>query len=148
VIKDHHEGYVPWAEYERNQVLLAANAYGRKGGPKSGRGGRSFLAGLLTCGRRLAVGYVGGEPGRPVYRCDRPNLMLGLPRCLGFGGARVESAVAVELLRAAEPIAIEAAQQAERMHMEGSQRTSTHCGAGVAAGPLRRLARGASLRRL
>jgi excisionase family DNA binding protein len=122
VIKDHHEGYVPWAEYERNQVLLAANAYGRKGGPKSGRGGRSLLAGLLTCGRcgrRLAVGYVGGEPGRPVYRCDRPNLMLGLPRCLGFGGARVESAVAAELLRAVEPIAIEAAQQAERMHMEG-----------------------------
>jgi excisionase family DNA binding protein len=122
VIKDHHEGYVPWAEYERNQVLLAANAYGRKGGPKSGRGGRSLLAGLLTCGRcgrRLAVGYVGGEPGRPVYRCNRPNLMLGLPRCLGFGGTRVESAVAAELLRAVEPIAIEAAQQAERMHMEG-----------------------------
>jgi len=122
VIKDHHEGYVPWAEYERNQVLLAANAYGRKGGPKSGRGGRSLLAGLLTCGRcgrRLAVGYVGGEAGRPVYRCDRPNLMLGLPRCLGFGGTRIESAVAAELLRAVEPIAIEAAQQAEQMHMEG-----------------------------
>lgn len=122
VIKDHHEGYVPWAEYERNQVLLAANAYGRKGGPKSGRGGRSLLAGLLTCGRcgrRLAVGYVGGEPGRPVYRCDRPNLMLGLRRCLGFGGTRIESAVAAELLRAVEPIAIEAAQQAEQMHMEG-----------------------------
>jgi len=122
VIKDHHEGYVPWDEYARNQVLLAANAYGRRGGPKSGRGGRSLLAGLLTCGRcgrRLAVGYVGGEPGRPVYRCDRPNLMLGLPRCLGFGGTRVESAVAAELLRAVEPIAIEAAQQAERMHMEG-----------------------------
>ena len=122
VIKDHHEGYVPWAEFERNQALLAANAYGRKGGPKSGRGGRSLLAGLLTCGRcgrRLAVGYVGGEPGRPVYRCDRPNLMLGLPRCLGFGGARVEAAVVSELLRAVEPVAIEAAQEAERMHMEG-----------------------------
>ncbi len=122
VIKDHHEGYVPWAEFERNQALLAANAYGCKGGAKSGRGGRSLLAGLLTCGRcgrRLAVGYVGGEPGRPVYRCDRPNLMLGLPRCLGFGGARVEAAVVSELLRAVEPVAIEAAQEAERMHMEG-----------------------------
>ena len=122
VIKEHHEGYIPWTEFERNQALLAANAYGRKGGPKSGRGGRSLLAGLLTCGRcgrRLAVGYVGGEPGRPVYRCDRPNLMLGLPRCLGFGGARVEAAVVGELLRAVEPVAIEAAQEAERMHMEG-----------------------------
>jgi excisionase family DNA binding protein len=45
--------------------------------------------------------------------------MLGLPRCLGFGGTRIESAVAAELLRAVEPIAIEAAQQAEQMHMEG-----------------------------
>ena len=27
-IKDHHEGYISWAEYERNQALLAGNAYG------------------------------------------------------------------------------------------------------------------------
>src|ERR1700741_4190878 len=31
-IKDHHEGYISWAEYERNQALLAGNAYGRVGG--------------------------------------------------------------------------------------------------------------------
>src|SRR6202008_4203866 len=28
-IKDHHEGYISWAEFERNQALLAGNAYGR-----------------------------------------------------------------------------------------------------------------------
>jgi hypothetical protein len=44
--------------------------------------------------------------------------MLGLKRCLGFGGARVEAAVASELIRAVEPMAIEAALEAERMHME------------------------------
>ena len=27
-----------------------------------------------------------------MYRCDRPNLMLGLPRCLGFGGGRIDAA--------------------------------------------------------
>lgn len=32
LIRDHHEGYVDWPEYERNQSLLAANAYGRTGG--------------------------------------------------------------------------------------------------------------------
>jgi hypothetical protein len=26
-IKDHHEGYISWADYERNQALLASNAY-------------------------------------------------------------------------------------------------------------------------
>ena len=44
--------------------------------------------------------------------------MLGAPRCLTFGGARIEAAMARELLRAVEPMAIEAALEAERMHME------------------------------
>jgi excisionase family DNA binding protein len=127
LIRDHHEGYIDWAEYERNQAVLAANvyvsgAYGRIGGQKSGRGGRALLSGMLTCGRcgrGLAVAYTGAPPGRPTYRCDRPNLMLGLPRCLGFGGSRVDTAIATEILRVVEPMAIEAALEAERMHREG-----------------------------
>lgn len=122
LIHDHHEGYIDWTEYERNQTLLAANAYGRVGGSKSGRGGRALLAGMLTCGRcgrGLAVAYTGAPPGRPTYRCDRPNLMLGVPRCLGFGGSRVDAAIASEILRVVEPMAIEAALEAERMHREG-----------------------------
>ena len=122
VIRDHHEGYIDWAEYERNQSVLAANAYGRAGGQKSGRGGRALLSGMLSCGRcgrGLAVAYTGAPPGRPVYRCDRPNLMLGLPRCLSFGGSRVDAAIAAEILRVVEPMAIEAALEAERMHREG-----------------------------
>ncbi|HUH06777.1 MAG TPA: recombinase family protein, partial [Egibacteraceae bacterium] len=121
LLKDHHEGYIDWATFERNQAQLATNAYGQAGGVKSGRGGRALLAGILSCGRcgrRLAVSYTGLPPGRPVYRCDKPNLMLGLPRCLTFGGSRVDAAIAGEILRAVEPMAIEAALEAERMHME------------------------------
>jgi excisionase family DNA binding protein len=121
VLKDHHEGYIDWAEFERNQKQLAANAYGKAGGAKSGRGGRALLAGLLSCGRcgrRLAVSYAGRAPGQPVYRCDRPNQMLGLARCMSFGGPRVDAAIARELVRAVEPMAIEAALEAERMHRE------------------------------
>src|SRR3954452_22820932 len=70
------------------------------------------------------VSYSGRPPGQPAYRCDRPNLMLGLRRCFTFGGLRVDAAVARELLRAVEPMAVEAAQEAERMHKEsqGEQR--------------------------
>src|SRR5271157_1541765 len=121
LLKDHHEGYIDWAEFERNQQQLAVNAYGKVGGVKSGRGGRALLAGLLSCGRcgrRLMVSYSGRPPGQPVYRCDRPNQMLGLPRCFTFGGLRVDAAIARELLRAVEPMAIEAALEAERRHME------------------------------
>jgi len=120
LLKDHHEGYIDWAEFERNQTQLAANAYGSVGGAKSGRGGRALLAGLITCGRcgrHLAVVYAGRPPGRPVYRCDGPNLMLGRSRCLGFGGPRVDAAIAAEILHAVGPMAIEAALEAERMHM-------------------------------
>src|SRR5216683_3478274 len=121
LLKDHHECYIDWAEFERNQKQLAVNAYGKLGGAKSGRGGRALLAGLLSCGRcgrRLVVSYSGRPPGQPVYRCDRPNLMLGLPRCFTFGGLRVDAAVARELLRALEPMAIEAAVEAGRRYME------------------------------
>jgi hypothetical protein len=89
LIRDHHEGYIDWAEYERNQALL-----------------RPWAGGRLH--RRPAW--------PPTHRCDRPNLMLGLARCLGFGGSRVDAAVAAEILRVVEPMAIEAALEAERMH--------------------------------
>lgn len=121
LIKDHHEGYITWAEFERNQAALAANNFRKPGDGKSGRGGRALLAGIIRCGRcgrQLPVIYGGRGTPRPVYRCDRPNQMLGLPRCLGFGGSRVDTAVAAELLRALEPMAIEAACQAERLTME------------------------------
>ncbi len=124
LIKDHHQGYIDWPTFERNQKQLAVNAYGMLGGAKSGRGGRALLAGMLSCGRcgrRLVVSYSGRPPGHPVYRCDRPNLMLGAPRCFTFGGSRVDAALARELLRAVEPLAIEAALEAGRRHMEARQ---------------------------
>ncbi|WP_320204054.1 recombinase family protein [Agrobacterium rosae] len=120
MIRDHHEGYISWDEYERNQQILAINNYGRSGGTKSGRGGKALLSGLLTCGRcgqRLSVAYT-GNPNNPVYRCYKQNQMKGLPRCMTFGGSKVDAAIARELLRAVEPLAIEATFEAERMHRE------------------------------
>ena len=117
VLKDHHEGYIGWVEFERNQAQLAGNAYGKAGDTKSGRGGRALLAGLICCarcGRHLNVAYTGRRP-QAVYRCDRPNLQLGQRRCFSFGGKRVDDAIAFEMLRAVAPMAIEAAQEAERM---------------------------------
>ena len=106
---------------------------------KSGRGGRALLAGLISCGRcgrRLVVSYSGRPPGQPVYRCDRPNQMLGLPRCFTFGGVRVDSAVAHELLRAVEPMAIEAAAEAERRTMERRTEQQRIGGTRAAPGPI------------
>jgi DNA invertase Pin-like site-specific DNA recombinase len=122
-IQDHHEGYISWAEYERNQALLAGNTYGRVGDTKSGRGGRALLAGLICCarcGRRLSVLYTGRYP-RPVYRCEQPNVQLGQRRCLTVAGKRIDETIAVEMLRAVTPMAIEAAEEAERMLRDEDQ---------------------------
>ncbi|PTB21723.1 serine recombinase [Trinickia symbiotica] len=117
LLREHHEGYIDWAEFERNQKLLAANAYGKAGDVKSARGGQALLAGLLgcaRCGRRLTVAYTGRTP-RPVYRCYRFDLP---PKCMRFGGPRIDAAIARELMRVVEPLAIEAAVQAEQMQMD------------------------------
>lgn len=72
------------------------------------------------CGRRLKVAYRGRYP-YPVYLCDGAKEMLGQPRCMSFAGQRIDIAVARELIRAVEPMAIDAARAAERMYMEGQR---------------------------
>jgi Recombinase len=71
LLTDHHEGYLSWDEFERNQRLIADNANSNglmvRG---SVRRGKTLLAGLLRCGhcgRKLHVAYGGkhGEAGEP-----------------------------------------------------------------------------------
>src|ERR1700741_1503033 len=119
-IKDHHKGYIDWEEFERNQKQIAANAYSKVGDVKSGRGGAALLSGILACarcGRRLSIAYRGHAPRQTVYRCNSLDLIGAEARCMTFGGSRVEAAIVGELLRAVQPMAIEAALEAERMHM-------------------------------
>ena len=63
LLRDHHPAYISWAQYERNQAILAANTNMKsRMERKAGRGGRALLAGLLRCrrcGRMLHVAYCG-----------------------------------------------------------------------------------------
>ena len=107
LLRDHHEGYISWDAYERNQHLLADNAQ-MKGQMVAGavRGGPSVLAGLLRCalcGRRLQVTYGSGVTR---YSCRR-NHQAGCG--LAFGGLRIEAALERELLRVLTPGALDAA---------------------------------------
>ena len=112
-IKDHHEGYISWAEYERNQAVLAGNAYGRAGDTKSAAaGGRCWP--VSSAVRAAVVGStlstLGAIPG-PSTGANSPNLQLGQRRCFSFGGKRIDKAIAAEMLRAVAPMAIEAARR-------------------------------------
>lgn len=120
VIKGHHPGYIDWDEFERNQALIAANAkrYGEgvRGPVLKGNG---LLAGLLRCrrcGHKLDVAY-GGKGGKvPQYVCRRNRITHGGGDCLSFGGLRLDQAVGREVLKVAEPLALQAALEAIDEH--------------------------------
>jgi len=113
LLKDQHEGYITWSEFERNQRVITNNATG-KGSAVTGavRRGELVLAGLLRCGhcgRKLYVGY-GGKSGR--YYCQGALVNHGTARCISFGGLRADNAVGTEVLRVLKPLGIDAAVKA------------------------------------
>lgn len=127
LIRDHHPGYISWEEYERNQVTLAENTHRHFSmDRKSGRGGRSLLAGLLRCrrcGRMLHVTYSGSHGEVPRYHCRGAHINHGEGLCISFGGLRPDQAVADEILKAIAGNAIEAAlTAAERITQEKLER--------------------------
>ena len=116
LLVDHHEGYLSWADYERNQRLIADNANG-KGMMVRGavRKGEALLAGLLRCGhcgRRLLVSYNGtkGDIGR--YNCDAVRHNPSVDPCIAFGSLRVDETVGAEIVRLLQPLGVEAAIRA------------------------------------
>jgi hypothetical protein len=118
LIREHHLGYVSWEEYERNQAMIAANTYMRSGTePKTGRGGRALLSGILRCrrcGRMLHVNYSGLRGAVLRYECHATHI---LRRCISFGGLRIDEAVANEVLGTISGNAVEAALEAvEQIH--------------------------------
>jgi len=113
LIIDHHDGYISWADYERNQRLIANNA-GNRGlmVRRAVNRGNLLLAGLLRCGhcgRKLHASYSGsnGKIGR--YSCRGAHINHGTERCINFGALRVDQSVGEEVLRVLQPLGIEAA---------------------------------------
>jgi len=115
LIRDHHEGYISWEEFERNQKTIAGNA-NMKGAMVSGsvRNGGGVLVGLLRCGhcgRKLKVQH-NGLRGVARYVCNDADVNHATKRkCIAFGNMRVDAAVSAEVLRVISPLALEAAFQ-------------------------------------
>jgi hypothetical protein len=110
-IRDAHEGYVSWGEFERVQRTISQNLLGREYAGAAQRG-QALLAGLLHCRRcshKLLVHYTGNHHNVLRYHCRRGWLDNGEPRCIGFAGIVVDEAIAREILRVVQPAALEAA---------------------------------------
>ena len=110
-----HEGYVSWERAEAIRKMVSDNV---PTGPHHGapKHGDALLAGLVRCrrcGRKLTVRYTGSGHDIPRYSCWRGLLDNGEPRCIAFGGLRVDDAIEEALLQVVEPGAIAAAAEAE-----------------------------------
>ncbi len=125
LLKDQHEGYITWSEFERNQRVIADNATGKGALAKGAvRRGELLLAGLLRCGhcgRKMYVGY-GGKAGR--YYCQGARVNHGTERCISFGGLRADHAVGAEVLRILKPLGIDAAVKA--LEAQTSETSAAH----------------------
>jgi len=119
-IPEHHEGYITWDEFMRNQQQIRSNAgwnarMGTPGGaPKSGP---ALLAGLLRCarcGRALQVSYTLSKRFGPLprYFCSGDRAHQVVRSCITFAGTRVDQAVAFEVLEALRPLGVKAALDA------------------------------------
>ena len=128
LIRDHHAGYITWERFELNQKILAENAHMKsRMGRQTGRGGPSLLVGLVRCrrcGRMLRVHYSGKLRKEMRYLCINGHLNQGVPRCISFGGMRVDQVVSEEILKVVQPLAIDAAlQAAEQKSQQEVERT-------------------------
>ena len=113
LLRDNHEGYISWREYEENHKLLAENAHMKKNcDRKSARGGRALLTGLMRCGRcgrMMRVFYGSAKGNAHRYQCRGDDAHVGVGLCIGIGGVRVDRAVAIQILEAVSDRAVEAA---------------------------------------
>jgi DNA invertase Pin-like site-specific DNA recombinase len=127
LILDHHEGYVSWTEFERNQRLIADNANCRGLMVRGAvRRGDALLAGLLRCGhcgRRLHVSYSGTDGYCVRYTCRGAHINHGTRPCIAFGGLRVDAAVSTDVLRLLGPLGVEAALEAIAMREDENAET-------------------------
>src|SRR5262245_32605021 len=113
LIKDHHDGYISWRQFERNQQLIADNANGKSYMARGSiRRGEALLAGLLRCrrcGKKLAVAYSGTGGATQRYVCRGAFTAMARDSCIAFGGMRIDRAVAAEVIDRLQPLGIEAA---------------------------------------
>jgi DNA invertase Pin-like site-specific DNA recombinase len=115
-IRDHHEGYISWEEFEENRRKLRTNEL-RLGSDESVaviRQGHGLLSGLPRCGRcgkKLHVRYWGKSGTAARYLCSG-DFGNGGMYCIGFGGATVDRRFSELLLEVISPYGIEASVRA------------------------------------
>jgi DNA invertase Pin-like site-specific DNA recombinase/DNA-binding transcriptional MerR regulator len=116
LIRDHHPGYLTWAQYERNQAVLTANAASRGEDRTAGpaREGCALLQGVVICGRcglRMTVGYhtLADRTRVPAYHCQRAGIQKARRACQAITGASIDAAISALICDTLTPLALQTA---------------------------------------
>jgi len=124
LIKDHHEGYITWADYLANEARLAANH--TAAGARPPREGTALCQGIIicgSCGKPMMTNYHTDQ--RPSYECGSRRDRLTTPSCRTVVAACVDDAVAGALLDALTPeqvaLALAAADEVTGQHQRVSR---------------------------
>lgn len=115
LIRNAHAGYIDWAEYERNELILKQNTtaltqWSRGSMPREGP---ALLQGRVVCGicgERMQVRYqeVGGKL-EPYYMCAENAVRRAGKICQSIKGGPIDKAIGALLLESMAPAAIEVA---------------------------------------
>lgn len=119
LLKEHHEGYITWADYLTNETRLAANRTNT--GARPPREGSALCQGIIhcgSCGKPMRTNYHTDQ--RPSYECSSRADRLTTPTCRSVVAATVDDAVAATLLQALTPeqvtLALSAADEVAGRH--------------------------------
>ena len=124
VIYDHHDAYISFDHFVKNQERLLGNVTMRSDNKQSPvREGLALLQGMVLCGhcgRRMGLSYGGSSRSRVYqYRCSRARAQHGGSDCQVIGGKRIDQAVVDVFLEATSPCVADAARLAnEEAHRE------------------------------
>jgi DNA invertase Pin-like site-specific DNA recombinase len=108
-LPSHHEGYIGWDEFLKNQERLAKNRTNAEATVLNGaaREGAALMQGMLICGccgRALTVSYRGNGGLYPQYLCNwQHRAGFEQSHSLAIRADLIDAAVAAEVLKALEP---------------------------------------------
>jgi DNA invertase Pin-like site-specific DNA recombinase len=115
LLRDHHPGYITWAEFEENRRRLLANRRGFGHPGPVGRGS-SILAGLVrcsSCDAAMVLSYGGRHHEYSHFQCPRRSPTFERNPCQTFAGRTLENRIEELLLSVLEPQSFDAVLMAE-----------------------------------
>ena len=121
-LKDHHEAYISYEDFELNERILEENrqAWESKDGKKTPpREGTALIQGIVLCGkcgRRMTVRYKQRENIRnvPVYTCQKESVEHNTGLCQHIYGENIDQWVSDIVKERLTPEAIRASAEVQK----------------------------------